>query len=173
MSDGDYGVPEAPDIEKKWRFKWVQKVGVPFLLLIPLLALLGVFGPNIETVTERGEVLSLEVSYPTRFRYKTIAPVHIRVTNIAAQTAPTVTVRLERNYLSAFSNVAFQPSVASISDEAYYVQLTDLQAGESRIVDLEMQAENYWEQRGVVAAAAGGLEATPDAAVSVETFIFP
>lgn len=173
MSNRDFGVPEAPDIEKEWRFKWVQKLGVPLLFLIPILALFGVLGPNEEAVTVRGESLSLDVSYPTRFRYKTIAPMSIRVTNISSQTAPTVTVKLDREYLGAFSNLSFQPSVDEVSDEAYYVFLNNLAAGETRRVELEMQAEAYWVQRGMTEAAVGGAEAPPDAAVTLETFVLP
>lgn len=173
MSQDDYGVPEAPQIEKEWRFKTVQKLGVPLLFLIPILALLSVFGPSQEMVTESGAELSLEVSYPTRFRYKTIAPIRIGVTNISSQTAPTVTVKLDRDYLSAFSNLSFQPAVDEITDDAYYVQLNDLEAGETGRVELEMQAETYWRLAGVIEAAAGGVEAPPDARVMLETFVFP
>lgn len=173
MSASDYGVPQPPKIKKEWRFTKAQKLGMPFLFLIPLLALLGVLGPSAETVTESGEALSLEITYPTRFRYKTIAPMRIEVTNISSQSVPTVTVSVDREYLRAFSNVAFQPAVEQISDDAYYVQLSDLRAGETRSVALEMQAESYWEQQGAVAAAAGGIDAGADASVTVETFVFP
>lgn len=173
MSRGDYGVPEAPDIAKEWRFKIVQKLGVPLLFLIPVLALLGVLGPSAETVAESGEALSLQVTYPTRFRYKTIESMSIRVTNISSQTAPTVTVKLDRDYLSTFSNLSFQPSVDEVSDDGYYVQLTDMEAGETRRVELEMQAEAYWVHRGVTEVAVGGVEAPSDAAVTLETFVLP
>ena len=107
MSDDDYGVPQPPEIKKSWMFRNPQKFGIPILFLIPLLALLGVFGNSSTTIRAQGQVLQLETFFPTELRHKTISPLVVRATNVSAQTMPTVTVKFDQDYLSAFSNVAF------------------------------------------------------------------
>jgi len=173
VSAEDYGVPQPPEIKKPWVFKTAQKLGMPILFLIPILAIFGVFGNSSTMVTERGQNLALETSFPTKLRHKTIAPLVVKVTNLAAQTVPTVTLKFDEEYLSAFSNVAFQPGVDEITDDAYYVHVRDLEANETRLVTLEVQAEQYWRHEGIVGAAVGGSNAASDVEVELQTFLFP
>ncbi len=173
MSEKDFGVPQAPEIKEKWIFKNVQKFGVPLLMLIPLLALFGLFGESFETVRADGEALSVEVRYPTRLRYKMTNPLTVSVENISSQTVPTVTVKVSEDYISAFTAVTFRPSVAVITPDAYYVQLSNLQAGETRRVVVDLQAERYWSHEGSIGVAAGSLAAPSDIELDVGTFVFP
>lgn len=173
MSEEDYGVPQPPEINKQLTFRVAQKIGIPLLFLIPLLAIFGVFGTSKATVRDQGQTLALETTYPTKLRFKTIAPLVVRVTNLTAQTVPTVTVAFDQEYLSAFSNVAFQPAVDEITEEAYYVFLSDVKANETRLISIELQAEQYWRHQGTVAAKAGGADAASDVAIETQTFLFP
>ena len=174
MTEEEFGVPQPPDIEEKWILKNVQKVGIPLLMLLPLLALFGLFGERTETVRGSGEILSVEVRHPTRVRLQTIGPMMVSVENISSQTVPTVTVTLSHEYISAFSNVTFSPSVDQITPDAYIVKLTNVQAGEQRMISItQLQAEEYWWHEGSVGVAAGGPDAPPDVEVDIGTFVFP
>lgn len=170
---GAYGVPQPPPVEKRWAFTRAQKIGVPLIMLLPLLALLGVFGESFETVSDRGETLALEVNYPTRYRYKMLNSLVVTVENIAPQTVPTVTVAFDEAYISQFSTVTFTPSIAEIAGDAYYVQLKEVKAGEVRRIVVELQGEKYWWHEGTIAVMPGGTDAATDVAVEVRTLIYP
>lgn len=173
MSEKDYGVPQPPEHQRNWAFPLPQKVGIPLLFLIPILALLGVFGNSMATVRQQGQALALETTFPVRLRYKMAAPLVVRATNISAQTIPTVTVKFDRDYLFAFSGVTFQPAVDEINEEDYEVHLSQLAPGETRVIALELKAEEYWQQEGTVSAAAGAADAPPDVTVDVHSFLIP
>lgn len=168
-----YEVPQPPKIQKKWQFHQVQKIGVPLLALIPLLALFGVFGTSSGSASETGENFAVDVSYPTRYRYKMVHPMVVTIENISAQTVPTVTVAFDTAYISQFSSVSFTPSPSEIDEDAYYVQLQDVRAGEVRQVVASLQAERYWMHEGEVAVSAGDVDAAEDVALEVNTFVFP
>lgn len=168
-----YGVPQPPQIEKKWTFKKVQLIGMPVIFLIPLLAILGLFGASSTTASASGERFAVEINYPARYRYKMSNPLTVRLENLAAQTVPTVTVSFDRDYIAAFSAVSFTPAASEVTDDAYYVQLTDVQPGEVRLVVVEMQAEQYWWHEGMVAIAAGGVQEPADVAIDVRTLVYP
>lgn len=170
---GDYGVPQPPEIEKQWIFATLQKVGMPLLLLIPLLALLGLFGKSSATATETGNTFSVEITYPSRNRYKVRNPLTVRIENRSDQTVPTATVSFDQDYISQFSNVSFTPEPGEVTEDAYYVQLDDLQPGEVRLIAVDMQAERYWQHEGQVAVAAGGVDAPADVAVELSTLVYP
>jgi len=53
------------------------------------------------------------------------------------------------------------------------VHLSQVEAGETRIVTLEVQAEAYWQREGTIEAAAGDSNTPPDVAVDVSTFLIP
>ena len=83
MSMEEHGVPQPPDIEKRWVFRTVQKLGVPLIVLIPLLALFGLFGESSRTVSASGAAPALEITYPTRLRYNMTSPLVVSVANIS------------------------------------------------------------------------------------------
>jgi hypothetical protein len=172
LSTEEHGVPQPPSIEKRWVFHTVQKIGVPLIVLIPLLALFGLFGESSNTVSDSGGSLAMEISYPTRFRYKMTDPVVVSVENLSSQPVPTLTVSFDYDYISGFSTVTFSPSVSEITEEAYLVHLNEVQAGEVRQIVVDIQAEQYWNHSGTVAASTAPDQA-PDVELELSTFVFP
>lgn len=163
--------PQPPEFERRLQFHLTQLIGVPLLALLPILAAFGVFGTLRDEARVQTAVLELQVRYPTRFRYKTVEPLEVEVRNLLSEPLPTVVVRLETDYLSAFSSVQITPSPTSLTEEVYEVTLAEVQPGETRLVSLELQAQDYWRHRGAISATAeGDAEA---AEVEVASFVIP
>ncbi len=165
--------PHPPDprtIAKKWQFYRMQWVGIPLILLIPVLALLGVFGESEQKVDVANNTFSVHINYPTRYRYKMINNIEVSLENISNQTMPTVTVSLNADYVNRFSTITFHPSLTSVKNGQYEVELTEVRTGETRLVTIELQGEAYFQHEGVVSVTAA---AVPTLRVPIQTFIFP
>lgn len=165
-SDGErVQPPPAPQVPTRTRIPWGRAAGLAVLALLPVLALFGVFGDaRAETSASSGN-LELHVRYPTRFRYKTIDAISVRVTNTSGQALDRIMVRFDEEYISQFSNVVFTPQVK----RPYEVELTSVSPGETRLVFVEIQAENYWRHSGTITAGAGDESAR----VNLSTTVFP
>jgi len=157
-------VSAQPRRVKLHRFQWI---GLPPLLAVPLLALLGVFGETWTRVDGSGPGLALSVEYATRYRYKQINTLQVRVENTATRTLDTVVVALDSTYAARFSTLVFVPSARA----PFEVELVDLEPGEVALVWVELQAERYGRHRGFLEARGSGL---PDTVrIPLRTYIFP
>lgn len=162
--------PQPPEVARKLQFHLIQLIGLPVIMLIPILALLGAFGETVGSASASNAQLELRVEHPTRFRYKMIDEVTVSLTNSSSQAFPTLQVAFDRQYIEGFSTVTFTPAVSHITDEAYVVELTDLQPGETRMVAASIQAETYGNHSGVITVTPENGEALQ---VTVGTFTFP
>jgi hypothetical protein len=140
------------------------------MILIPVLALLGLFGETVATATASHAQLEMSVEYPTRFRYKMLHSVTVSLVNISDEPLATVLVGFDRDYIERFSTVTFTPPVKHITEDEYLVEVTALEPGESRIISAAIQAEQYGKHTGVIAATSEHAEALQ---VSIETITFP
>ena len=157
--------PAPPETRPRLHLRTSQLVGMLFFAAFPLAALLGLFGDSTAEVGAPSAALELRVSYPTRFRYKTIHPLEVRVRNRSANPLDRVVVTFDQEYVSGFSNVRFTPEAV----RAYEVELRGVQPGEERLVSVEVQAERYGRHRGTVTAASGAEAVTAE----LQTFTFP
>lgn len=162
--------PQPPEITRKLQVNRVQLIGMPLIILLPVLALFGMFGETADTVSAASAQIELRVEYPTRFRYKLTHPITVSLHNISEQFFSTVQVGFEREYVEGFSMVTFTPTVKQITDTFYFVEINDLGPGETRIVSVSVQAEKFGHHTGRITV-------TPDNAgelqVSISTFSFP
>lgn len=165
MSEPGATPPPAPEMRRGIRLYPHQWVGIPILALLPLLALLGVFGKTRDARTSTGPVLEIRAEYPARMRYKMLDDVAVRVGNRSGAPLDSVTVHFEESHLAGFSNVTFTPQAS----EVYRVTLGRLDPGEERAVAVEVQAERYGRWTGAIVAATGN----DTAAVEVSTLVFP
>lgn len=147
--------PKPPKTKHQITFYPYQVFGMIVIVLIPILALCGLFGTTSSIKSTASEALSLEVEYPSKFRYKTIEPIEIVIENISAESQD-VSVSINKNYVSQFSNVQFSPSPDLISESNYQFDLGSVSPGETRTVAGEIQSEKYGKFRGSVQARAGG-----------------
>lgn len=162
--------PQPPPVDRKLQFYLLQAVGIPLMMLIPILALLGVFGEMVHEVTTSNSELEMHVKFPTRFRYKMIDSVTVSLRNNSNQAFKTVHVSFDRAYIESFSTVTFTPSVKHVTGTTYVVELTDLQPGETRLILVSIQAEIYGNHQGTINVnpdSDNGLQA------SINTFTFP
>jgi hypothetical protein len=154
-----------PAIEPQIRLSWRQKVGIPILLAIPILALFGVFGGRETSSHARSATIDLTVAYPSRLRYRLMQPLHLTVRNLSPATADTVSVSFDTAYISRFASVKFDPPLK----EAYIVDLTQVKPSESRLVSVELWGDIYGNHPGTIVARHG----TDSAIVKLRTFVFP
>lgn len=156
------GAPQAPGGPRLYGYQWV---GIPLLGLIVLLALGHVFGPASAQERAQASSLSVEVQYPTRFRYKQIDRIWIRVTNLSSRMIDTVQVEVDPEYLRAFSNVSATPAFESV----YRIPITHLEPGEVAEVKIGIQAERFGRHEGWIRISSP----RDTARISVHTFAFP
>lgn len=157
-------VPDAPRAFRLHRYQWV---GIPLLFLVPVLALLGVFGETWERAEADSTDLALEVRYADRYRYKMINAVEAWVENRSGTRLDTVVVAFEEAYVGQFSTLTFIPAPT----EPFEVELYGVAPGERRLVWAELQAERYGRHTGTLRAYAVGRADT--ASVVFSTLVFP
>jgi hypothetical protein len=157
--------PNPPAFDPRIRLSWRQWVGVPILIAIPLLALFGVFGERQSPAHAKSATLELAVSYPSRFRYRQMQPIHVSVRNLSSTVADTIKVSFDTAYISRFASVKFDP----LPNAAYTVDLPDVKPSESRLVSVELWGDDYGNHRGAIVARHG----TDSAIVHLSTLVFP
>jgi len=144
----------------------VEYIGFPLLLVLPVMALFGVFGERLERATVRSAEIELRVQWPTRTRHEQIHDIEVVVRNVSARVIDTLTVGLDSAYLSGFSAVSVTPGAA----HAWEVELVGMHPGEARRVVVSIDARRHGRHTGPVTATAGG---TDTARTVIDTFIFP
>lgn len=158
--------PRAPQIKREFKLHPYQKVGLPFLLFVPFVALLGLLDEKFDTSEGRSVDITLQVRYPSRFRYPTRTELQVYVRNATATTLDTLTVRIDRDYLEQFVNVQIVPDASEIGE----IELMNMAPGEERRISVELEGRHYWKHRGTITAVSRGLQ---PALAEVSTFVFP
>lgn len=161
--------PKPPEIKHKIAFYPHQVIGMIVVIVIPLLALFGMFGTTQGKESASSETLSFEIEYPERFRYKTIDPLKVSVENISNK-AQTVTIALDKGYLSKFSNVTFSPEPQEITHSEYVFELGEVRPGEKRVISGEIQSERFGRFSGTARASAGTVA---PAEITLTTISYP
>lgn len=160
-------VLQVAEHSRRLSFSRFQRVGLPLLFVVPLLALLGLFGETWDRTEGASDGLALLVEYPTRYRYKQLNTVEVFVENTSAATLDTVVVAFDPAYVRRFSTLSFIPS----PKEPFEVELFYVKPGETRLVWAELQGEHYGRHEGTIEAYRPG---SPDTArVAVSTLILP
>jgi hypothetical protein len=161
----DPSPPSAPSIDPKIELSWKQRIGLPILLVVPILALFGVFGESRASAHSAKGAVDVEVSYPTRFRYRQVQSLRVSVRNLSPVVADTMRVSFDTAYVSRFSSVRFDPAAKT----AYTVDLTDVKPSESRLISVELWGQDYGNHRGTITAWRG----SDSAIVHIRTLVFP
>src|SRR5579875_1969553 len=89
------GPPPAPEIPRSIRFTALQRVGIPILFGIPILALFGVLGERYTVQSAQGSDATVRIEYPTLIHFRQSLSLHIQVTNDAPRAADTIIVSLD------------------------------------------------------------------------------
>jgi hypothetical protein len=157
--------PEAPELPRQIHLYRSQWLGLPVLFVLPVLALLGVFGEVRDEARVTSGGIELAIDYPTRLRSGQRSGVTVRVRNAAAETLDSVSLRWDTAYLHNFAGLELLPGRDGEPSEA-----VTLAAGEEWLVRLELEGGALWNHSGSVAALVRGSQA---ASVRIRTFVFP
>lgn len=161
--------PQPPDFERRFQLFTYQKVAIPLLLLIPLLALFGVFGETSATAASHTESLTLEIGYPDRMHSGMGNEVQIQVINTGTQDLATVEVAVPQSYLASFDHLQFTPDVTQITNEAAVIVLHDLTAGSSQFILIRFDGHWVGSHEGEVVVRSESAEVR----AKIRTFVFP
>lgn len=164
--------PSPPPFPRKVQFHRVQMIGMPLLMVVPLLALFGFFGESSTTTQTQNDRLRVQVTYTTRSRYKIASPVEVTVYNRSTTALATVEVRFAKAYIDQFADVVFTPQVTAITDQEYIVQLHDLPPEVTRVVTVNLQGERYGRHEGGITVSEASAP-TNGLALPITTWIFP
>jgi len=157
--------PPPPHIAPKVRLGPSEKVGLPFLFLLPILAVAGVFGPRTEKVEAAAGPLAMSVEYPARLRFENSERLLVRVRNGGASPVSGISLAFDPEYMHAFSPATFDPA----PDVSYLIDIDTLDPGESRLVSVQLTADEYGPHRGWVTLSSGETKGR----IKLQTFIFP
>jgi hypothetical protein len=159
------GPPTPPTIQRRLQLTRLQHFGLPFLFLIPILALFGLLGEHFTTAQADGAGVALHMRYPDRAHYRQPLTVRLSVRNETPSRMDTVTVVLDSAFMAGFSEV----SMSAPLDGAYVARLTALAPGETRVITAMVSGEDAGRHAGTVSVT------SPLGTVStrVATFIFP
>jgi hypothetical protein len=156
---------QPPEHDRGIRLNRMQLIGVPLLALIPLLAVLDVFGERWDTRVVDGSTLRTAIEFPDRFRAKLSRPITVSVQNRSQQLLDTVAVSFDSTYIERFTAVSFLPDI----DDSYVVKLTAVRPGETRRVHLELDGDQVGRHRGRVIVRTG----SDSSVVGIHTIVFP
>jgi hypothetical protein len=160
-----HGPPEPPQVPRALRLTTLQRIGLPVLFAIPILALFGVFGEHFATAHAEGAGLAITMRYPDRAHYRQPVSFRLSMRNVSSQPLDTITVTLDTAFMRAFSDV----SVSAPLNGAYVARITHLAPGETRAISATVSGERYGRHAGVITVA--GSHGT--ARLPVATFVFP
>lgn len=158
---------QIADQPRRFRLYPFQWVGIPLIMLVPLIAIFGLFGETFTEVRTSGADLDLRVAYADRYRYKQINTFEIHVTNRTGSGLDTVLVRVDRAFVRRFSTIVTIPTPTI----PFEFELTNVRPGEERLVWMEMQGEQYGRHEGSVTAVVAGD--TDSVQVQLATTIYP
>jgi hypothetical protein len=162
--------PQPPEFTPKFKLYPYQYIGIPIILLIPILALLGVFGEKVVEMEATSADLQVRVEYPIRTHYRLQHEMQVMVTNVSGEAMPSLTVRFDIDLMRAFSDITFTQEPDRIATDGYEVMLEAIAPGETRIVGVDVRAERYWAHDGVISVTGEGIDPV---SIPLSVFIFP
>lgn len=162
--------PQAPEMPRQWKFYRFQYVALPILLLIPILALMGVFGETAATIEAVSAGFIVRVQYPDRAHYEANNQIVVTLRNETGRDLSNVSVEFDRKLLDQCSELSFNPALKEITESVYRVEVGGLRAGGERVVTLDYQPDMNGHHDSWVRAGADGISPV-QAAFSM--FVFP
>lgn len=162
--------PPAPDFQRRVNFDAAERIGVPLLLLLPLLALAGVFDQQVRSLHSRQGELSLHISYPAISRLHLQGALAIDVHNHGSQPLNDVQISVEQRYLRHFDQLSFLPGELQLDGQLYRARLKPLAPGQSRRLLLALRPQRAGLHEGHVFVQRSG---SPLQANRLRSFIYP
>jgi hypothetical protein len=158
--------PPAPEMPRRTRLYPFQRVGLPLLALIPVLALLEVFGEARRQTHAATSTFAVEVDHPTRLRTGQESSIEVVVRNLSPDTLDTVRVIFDQPFLHRFSNLSMMPS----PDSRGAVEVPGIEPAGVRRLLVELEAARVGRGDGILSVATGAGDSV---AIWIETFVLP
>jgi hypothetical protein len=160
------------DLHGRERYVWVRRALLGAIAVLPLLALLDVFGQRPSTSSASGPAASLSVTAPTRLRSGLIFQVKVKVE--ARRNIKKLQLDFDEGWWESMSVNSIAPEPEEETSTNGQVQLTygNLQAGESFVsrVYFQVNPTNVGKRRENVTLADGE---TPLVSIYRSLTIFP
>jgi hypothetical protein len=158
--------PPAPEMPRRTRLYPVQRIGLPLLALIPVLALLEVFGEARRQTHGATSAFAVEVDHPARLRTGQESSIEVVVRNRSQATLDTVLVVFDQPLLHRFSNLSMMPSPNSRGA----VELIGIEPAGVRRLLVEFEAARVGRGDGILSVVTGARDSV---AIRIETFVLP
>ena len=165
MADLHARAPQPPEVRPKLRFFKVELAGMALIALLPLAAIVGLFGPASAHATGRVGELRIEAEYPERLRTAMAERISLELVNEGSRALSNVTVTLDPEFMYAFGEVAFTPEPA----RPYEIELASLAPGGRERIEIEVHAAEYGLHEGHIRIGSDG----DTGSLPVRTLIFP
>lgn len=157
--------PQPPDVPRRLRLTLLQRIGIPVLVAIPIVAMTSLLGEHFTAVTKAASGIALRVEYPDRIHYRQPMPFRVTVKNIGAAPIDTVHVRISPEFMRAYTNVSLSVSL----EGAYAFDLRDIAPDSERVISGTVEGERYGSSDGIARAYTRAGEVR----VPLHAFVFP
>lgn len=157
-----FNTPVVSSKIQTWRFQWI---GIPLLIMIPILSLWGVFDRRTNIKTIEGHEFKAKIEFPAKLRDGEVEHIRIEVTNTSNKPLDKISAGLNREYLEKFNDVTFVPEL----NDNYEVELKEIPSGQSRYVDIKVKAREYGTYKGELRLTTKNSSFK----TSLSTFVFP
>lgn len=172
MSQNEQPIAQPPQPDEQTRrihFYGYQGMGLCVLFLIPILALLGVFGETSTTLYAAEGDLELTVQYSNRILFQGLDGTEIAIHNNGDQRLERVTLSIDKAYLDAYSDISFSPDVTRITGDAYIIELLNVQPGQTQVVTMDSRGKLVGSHQGMIDVTAGAQSVS----LMLDVFIIP
>lgn len=143
--------PDAPETRRRLSLNVSQRVGLPVLLAIPLLALSGLLGEREATADDANGSLNVEARWPATLRYRTSGSLALRIRNLAHMQLDSVVVRIDSAWTAGFSELNAVPPFRDV----FELVVLDLPPGGDARVLIEFNAQRYGHHQGDLRLSSG------------------
>jgi len=172
MSKSNSKIPEPnqpPEIKRRVALHHYQWWGLPIIFIIPILGAAGLFNNHRTVMRADSQNLALRVDYHDRVRMVTVEPMSILVTNRGSSDLSKVEVKVSRELFNSEEGTQMRPEPKEIDEQFARFEIEKIPAGESRAIEVDLNAGRPGTHRGLIEASAG----SDSARVSVESFSYP
>jgi hypothetical protein len=162
--------PAPPQFKPKFQIYGYQYIAIPILILVPLLAVFGVFGTTYASVESAGERARLRVDYPERVFTGESNEMAIHIRHVGTGDMTGIELWIDQSYLEQFTDVRFTPDITTLTDEYAIIALENLAQSETRLVTIELAGHAVGSHEAEIRLRADGTE---EATVRFSTLVFP
>jgi hypothetical protein len=161
--------PQPPEVRRRVAFHRYQIVGMPLIVLLPVLGAFGVFDNHRAVARAESGQLELRVVYYRQIRKPVLKPMLIVATNRSPGILDRLVVTLDRAAVESEESVQMIPQPKEADEKRYRFEFESVPPGESRTVEIEVGAGTPGTRQGMVEARTGSDRVS----IEFQTFAFP